>query len=53
MWQTTKEYLQKYNFVCSPHGLIKPTLERSLIIEVEEKPYCPFVSMVWGHGYKD
>ena len=20
---------------------------------VEEKPYCSFVSMVWWHGYKD
>ena len=53
LWQTTTEYLQKYNLLCSPHALIEPTIERSLIVEVEEKPYCSLVSMIWWHGHKD
>ena len=55
LWQATAEYLQKWNLVCSPHVLIEPKIEQSLIIEVEEKPYCSSVSIVWWHrhrGYK-
>ena len=33
-------HLQKSNLVCSPHVSIEPTIERSLIIELQEKPYC-------------
>ena len=55
LWQDTAKYLQKYQntLVCSPHVSIEPTIERSLIIELEEKPYCSSVSMVWWNGYRD
>ena len=42
----------KKNPVCSPHVSIEPTIERNLIIEVEEKPYCSSVSIFWWHGYR-
>ena len=53
LWQATAEYLQKWNLVCSPHVCIEPTMEWSLIIKVEGKPYCSSTSMVWWHGYRD
>ena len=53
LWQTTPEYLQKQNVICSSCVLIEPTIEQGLIIEVEEKPYCPLAFVVWWHGYKD
>ena len=45
LWQATAEYVRKLNLICSPHVWIEPTLERSLIIQVEEKPYCTSVFM--------
>ena len=53
LWQATAKYLQKLNFVCSPHVSIELTIEQILIIEVEEKPYCSSISMVWWHRYID
>ena len=46
LWQASGEYLQNQNFVfvCSSHALVEPMIERSLIIQVEEKPYCSSVS---------
>ena len=35
------------------HVSLEPTMERSLIIEMEEKPNCTSVSMIWWHGYRD
>ena len=29
----------------------RANIERSLIIHLEEKPYCSFVPTVWWHGY--
>ena len=43
----------KKNVVCSLHVSLEPTIERSLIIEMEEKPDCPSASMVLWHGYRD
>ena len=37
--------LEKQNFVFSPYVSIEPTMQRSFIIKVEEKPYCTFASM--------
>ena len=53
LWQATTEYLQNENLVCSSHISIESTIEQSLIIELEEKPYCSSISMVWWHGYRD
>ena len=36
----------KKNVVCSLHVSLEPTIERSLIIEMEEKPDCPSASMI-------
>ena len=35
------------------HVSINSTIERTLIIEVEEKSYCTSDSMVWLYGYRD
>ena len=53
LWQATVEDLYKWNLVCSPHVSIEPTIEQSLIIGVEEKPYCSSVSIVWRHEYRN
>ena len=47
LWQATAEYLEK------PHVSIEPTMESSLIIELEEKLRCTSVSLAWWHGYGD
>ena len=46
LWQVTAKYLQNQNFlfVCSSHVSIESTIERSLIIEVEEKLYGSSIS---------
>ena len=36
----------KQSLVCSPHVSIEPTIERVLITEVEEKPYCASVCVI-------
>ena len=46
------EYLQNQNLVCSSQVSIESMVEWSLIIEVDERPYCSSVSMVWWHGYR-
>ena len=45
-------HLQKSNPVCSPHVSIEPSIEQSLIIELEEKLYCFSASVVWWDGYR-
>ena len=41
------------NLNSSPHVAIKPTMDQSLIIELEENIYCTSVSLFWLHGYTD
>ena len=43
----------KWNLVCSSHVSVETKTEQSLIIGVEERPYCSSVSVVWWYGYKD
>ena len=49
----SKIKLRLFTFVCLPLHSIEPTIEWSLIIEVEEKPYCSSVSMVWWDEYHE
>ena len=44
---------EKQNLMYSPNFSIEPTMERGLIIELEKKPYCTYVSIVWWQGYRD
>ena len=46
LWQVTAEYLEKQNLLRSPRFSIKPRMERSMMLEVEERPCCTSVSMV-------
>ena len=39
--------------VCLSYVAAESKIEQSLIIEVEEKPYCSSVSVVWWYVYRD